>query len=165
MTLGKFSKLVGAGIGMHQTATSLRAKWNPIWNAKLHRSTKIQMLPDQIQMRGCVWNTKLQKYKNIIDLIGLEGGLPKPRRGEPEAGPIEASRSVLNVESCDCEKFWMWKGLSCELSVASSDHEKGWLHHLKDVKLVVGVAGQLDGKIIQTMMVSSVWTRMPGNIS
>ena len=55
--------------------------------------------------------------------------------------------------------------MSCELSVASSDHEKGWLHHLKDVKLVVGVAGQLDGKIIQTMMVSSVWTRMPGNIS
>ena len=38
-------------------------------------------------------------------LIGLEGGWPKPRRGEPEVGPIEASRSILNVESCDCEKF------------------------------------------------------------
>ena len=59
----------------------------------------------------------------------------------------------------------MWKGLSCELSVASSDHEKDWFHHLKDVKLEVSVAGQLDGKIIQTMMVSSAWTRMPGNIS
>ena len=29
------------------------------------------------------------------DLIGFEGGWPKPMRGEPEAGPIEASRSVL----------------------------------------------------------------------
>ena len=48
----------------------------------------------------------------------------------------------------------MWKALSCELSVASSDHEKDWFHHLKDVKLEVSVAGQLDGKIIQTMMVS-----------
>ena len=48
----------------------------------------------------------------------------------------------------------MWKGLSCELSVASSDPEKDWLHHHKDVKLVMSVAGQLDGKIIQTMMVS-----------
>ena len=40
--------------------------------------------------------------------------------------------------------------------MASSDHEKDWFHHLKDVKLEVSVAGQLDGKIIQTMMVSLV---------
>ena len=33
-----------------------------------------------------------------IYLIGFEGGFPKPMRGAPDAGPMEASRSVLVVE-------------------------------------------------------------------
>ena len=108
------------------------------------------------------WNTKLQNYKTTNDLIGLEGGCPKPMRGEPEAGPIEASRSVLVVKRVGFIKsmglLWMW----CGKYPVSADNKKGWLCDQRVVK-VVSVARQLSSKMIKTMMDSTVWTWMPGN--
>ena len=95
------------------------------------------------------WNTKLQNYKTTNpsranDLIGLEGGCPKPMRGEPETGPIEASWSVLVVKRVGFIKsmglLWMWCG-KYPVSIKVLCDQR--------VVKVVSVARQLSSKMIK----------------